>query len=149
MNLIITVRATPRPGGSKIAGFNHTTGKSFVRPANKHTATWRQDVRNAALLAYRGQPEAGAMEARYVFLFNRPASHFGTGKNKNTLKASAPQFHTKKPDLTKLIRSTEDALTGIIWVDDSQVCRRTDEKKYISDSEFEGVVVTIRSISEN
>jgi Holliday junction resolvase RusA-like endonuclease len=37
------------------------------------------------------------------------------------LKRSAPTLHTQKPDTTKLIRCTEDALQGVCWHDDCQV----------------------------
>jgi len=34
-----------------------------------------------------------------------------------------------RPDLDKLIRAICDALTGVIWVDDAQVCRLRDVRK--------------------
>lgn len=38
--------------------------------------------------------------------------------------------HTKKPDVDKLTRFLFDALTGIVWKDDSQVCYATINKVY-------------------
>lgn len=57
------------------------------------------------------------------FFFQRPKSHFGTGRNSGNLKPSAPREHVQKPDLSKLIRAAEDALSGIVYRDDSQVYR--------------------------
>lgn len=56
------------------------------------------------------------------FFFRRPEGHYGTGANAVHLKKSAPHFKTTKPDVSKLIRCLEDALTGKLWVDDKQVC---------------------------
>jgi Holliday junction resolvase RusA-like endonuclease len=141
--IMFFVRDTPRPGGSKRAF--HSKGKTWIVDANKNTKTWRESVRQAALKAYKGKPLKEALEVTHEFFFRRPSSHYGTGKNQNQLKLSAPKYHTKKPDLTKLIRSTEDALTGIIWVDDSQVISRTDLKRYCN-LENEGASITIRII---
>lgn len=142
----IIVKDQPRPGGSKKA-FSHG-GKAWVVDANKHTKTWREAVRVAAHSQYSGEPSDEPLKANYIFYFNRPKSHYRAGKNSHLLKENAPKYHTKKPDLTKLIRSTEDALTGIIWVDDAQVYKRSDEKKYCEDLDTEGVMVEIKGVDK-
>lgn len=38
--------------------------------------------------------------------------------------------HTKQPDVDKLLRALMDALTGIVWVDDSQVSFVAVNKSY-------------------
>ena len=80
------------------------------------------------------QPVAGPVSASYRFFFKRPASHYGTGRNADTLKKSAPDMHTQRPDLVNLIKCMEDALTGIIWRDDSQV-REIDAVKFWAESD--------------
>ncbi len=59
-----------------------------------------------------------------VFTFARPKSHYRSGKNAHLLRddaPSAPANHSG-PDLSKLARSTEDALTDAgVWVDDGLV----------------------------
>lgn len=67
---------------------------------------------------------------RLTFIMPRPKAHFGTGKNAGVLKATAPKYHTSKPDRGKLARAVEDALTMIAYVDDSQVCCGPIEKIY-------------------
>jgi Holliday junction resolvase RusA-like endonuclease len=146
MKLTIKVRDVPRPGGSKVAGFNRKTGKGFVRAASPHTATWRNSVLHAAILTYKGSPIDKACRVRYVFAFSRPKSHYGSGKNSQVLKPSAPEYHTKKPDLTKLIRSTEDALTGIVWKDDCQTSQYHGEKRYCEPWEHEGCIISIETL---
>lgn len=124
------VPGTPRPGGSKVAGFNRKTGKSFVRETGKHTADWRSAVAYVATLTYKGEPLTGPVELRVTFRMPRPAHHFGKGKNEGVLKGTAPTWHTSAPDATKLMRSTEDALKGITWRDDSQVVVQSATKIY-------------------
>jgi Holliday junction resolvase RusA-like endonuclease len=52
------------------------------------------------------------------------------------------ECHTKKPDLDKLVRATKDALTGVAWVDDSQVIAVDAVKAYARDRI--GVSITVR-----
>jgi len=79
-----------------------------------------------------------------VFVLNRPKAHYGTGKNARMLKPSAPTEPTVKPDLIKMARAVEDAMSGIVYKDDSQVCKyRNLEKRYALDGEVEGVYVTV------
>jgi len=81
-----------------------------------------------------------AIQIRLAFVMPRPKSHYGTGKNAATLKRFVPSYHTSKPDLDKLIRCVKDALTGVAWKDDSQVCEVVADKKY---GETPGVNVEI------
>ncbi len=142
----IEVLGIPRPGGSKTPGQNKKTGKLFVRPSNPNTAVWRSEVTQAASLQYAGPLLSGPVKMTYEFLFPRPKKHFGTGKNAQKLKDAAPRWHVTKPDLTKIIRSTEDALTGIVWKDDCLVCKRLESKRYCYEGERPGVRLTIEEI---
>lgn len=140
----IEVLGLPRPGGGKIGGFNRNTGKSFVRPDNPNTAVWRSDVMVAAHAQYQGDLLTGPIRMEYDFRFPRPKYHF---RKNGELKPNAPIWHTTKPDLTKVIRSTEDALTGIVWRDDSLVCTRREDKRYCNANEVPGCTMTIFEIS--
>ncbi|MBS2008236.1 MAG: RusA family crossover junction endodeoxyribonuclease [Cyanobacteria bacterium SZAS TMP-1] len=141
----IEVCGLPRPGGSKIPGLRKD-GTLFVRPASKHTSTWMGQVEDAAVEQMTGELLCGAIEMFYEFRFPRPKKHF-RGKSE-TLRADAPIWHTNKPDLTKIIRSTEDALTGIVWKDDSKVCKRAESKRYCNGNEKPGVTMTIFEIHD-
>ena len=76
---------------------------------------------NARAEEFGWEPFAGPVAVTYRFCFSRPKSHFGTGRNADELKASAPHWHAQRPDLVNLMKCLEDALTGIVWKDDSQV----------------------------
>lgn len=82
---------------------------------------WRQDVAVAARSVYHGALIDSPLQVVMRFERPRPKSHYGTGRNSGRLKDSAPDFPTARPDLLKLARAVEDALTGVVWRDDSQI----------------------------
>lgn len=125
--IIFFVPGIPQPGGSKKA---FVVGKRAVVVEDaKRNKDWRASVALAAS-AHFASPLAGPLAFRMDFIFPRPAGHYGSGKNARTLRPSAPKHHTVKPDVTKLVRSTEDALKGIAWFDDSQVVDQHPTKDY-------------------
>ena len=98
--------------------------------SSKKVKPWRQDVKHAALAAAATVPGwavlDGPLAAAVVFTFARPKGHYRTGRNAHLLRDTAPARPTVYPDLSKILRSTEDALTGVIWADDARMveCRR-------------------------
>lgn len=122
MTLAFTVPGVPAPQGSK----NPWGGE-----ANARTRPWRAAVSAEAALHWGGRPLLGGpVEVAVQFAFPRPKAHYGTGRNANKLKDSAPEFVTKAPDLDKLARAIGDALTGIVYRDDAQIARLEVEKVY-------------------
>ena len=139
MAIQIVVEGTPRPGGSKTPGISKS-GKLFVRDANPLTAVWKAEVADAANVQYWGELLAGPVSCRFHFRFARPKHHF---RKNGKLRPDAPYFHTITPDLDKIVRSTSDALTGIVWTDDALVCSRAEEKRYCNPGEKPGATITI------
>ena len=145
--LIYQFRAvgTPRPGGSKRAVLNKKTGRIMVFDDCAENKTWRQDVKEAAIQATR--PGAalldGCLMLDVTFLLTRPTGHFGTGQNCARIKGSAPPYPNTSPDATKLVRSTEDALTGILWVDDARITDQTARKRYCDPGQAPGAEISI------
>ena len=82
---------------------------------------WRQEVACAARAKFDGPLLVGPVSLSLRFYRPRPQGHFGKGRNVGRLKASAPKHPTTRPDTLKLARGVEDACSGILWVDDSQV----------------------------
>jgi len=114
-----------------------------MSPANKRQKPWMADVKASAWAATEGifyRPLTGAVILKVQFQFTRPKSHYGSGKNAGQVKGSAPKYHITKPDLTKLTRAVEDALTGVIWRDDSQVVSQRPTKRY---SDAPGALISI------
>lgn len=139
------VPGKPACAGSKKAFINPRTHKIVVAHDDERTMPWRTNVQGHALLAMRDckRIDSGPIQLAIVFLLERPKSHFGTGGNANKLKESAPRFVVTKPDLTKIVRAIEDALTGICWTDDNQVVHHNTVKKYVSDMGIPGAEITI------
>lgn len=118
------VQGFPKPGGSKRAFCNKKTGKTWVKDMSDN-ADWKAAVRQEAL-RHCSRLLEGPLYVRVTFFLMRPKGHHG----KRGLKPSAPDYPTGKPDATKLWRSTEDALTGIAWKDDSQIVSQHIFKRY-------------------
>jgi Holliday junction resolvase RusA-like endonuclease len=74
-----------------------------------------------------------AVEISIKYYFPRPKTHYGTGKNKGTIKANYQDVeHIVKPDLDNLNKAVFDAVTnGGLWKDDSLVCKQSSNKQYI------------------
>lgn len=121
--LDIRVYGAPAPQGSKNAFRNQHTGKIQQVEASKKVKPWREAVTAAALATGAGDrpPYDGPVIASMVFTFQRPKSHYRTGRNAHLLRDAAPARPAGKPDLSKLIRSTEDALTHVVLKDDSRI----------------------------
>jgi len=131
----LEVPGRPAPQGSK-KGFARG-GKVAMVEMSRHVKPWREDVRTAAekwIADHPGlYPIQGALSVDMVFSIARPKGHFGTGRNAGVLKPSAPAYPTGAPDLSKLARSTEDAITSAgLWSDDSRVVHYGRlEKQYV------------------
>ena len=137
------VYGLPRPGGSKTAFYNKKLGRAMIVDACKTVKTWRQDVKTAALSV---KPDAlfdGCLRFDCTFLMPRPKGHFRTGKNAHLLRDTAPPCPNTKPDLLKLGRSTEDALTGIMWVDDARIVHEILSKSFAVGGETIGADILI------
>lgn len=106
---------------------------------------WREAVKAAALQAMGDGWERldGPVWLEVTFYYARPRSHYGTGRNAAVLKPSAPVWKTSVPDVSKLARSTEDALTDVgLWRDDALVVRLGASKSWSRDG-FQGAVVSV------
>lgn len=143
------VPGIPAPGGSKRAfiikkGGVMTGRVAMVDAGGQRTKDWRQACVMVAQEKRPTEPYRGALRVDFRFVMPRIKAHFHTSKAKlGQLREDAPQSHITKPDRTKLTRSTEDALKGIIWADDSQIVAGETTKTY---GEQPGCHVTVTEI---
>ena len=88
-----------------------------------------------------GMHFTNAVKVEMVFSYQRPASHFGTGRNAGVIKRSAPFWKKTRPDLSKLVRAVEDAMvdSGLLH-DDGQIAILEARKSY---DRPHGVKVTV------
>lgn len=155
--IVITVYGAPGPQGSK-----RHLGNGVMIESSKKVKPWRQDVKDAALdameiggrvIPVHRPPLDGPLALHVVFTAVRPKSHYRTGRNAHLLRDSAPARPSGPPDLSKLIRSTEDALTEAgAWVDDARVVEVFAEKRFAGEGpdalDRTGAVIRIRSIGD-
>lgn len=89
------------------------------------------------------EPLKGDLSMKIVFVFERPKSHYRTGKYSGEIKESAPTEHTKKPDLDNLAKFVMDSMNKMIFHDDSQVHNLLLIKKYSDPGEEEYTEITL------
>lgn len=139
----IRVHGIPAPGGSK-RGFV-VNGRANIVDDCKRNKPWRDTVAAAVLEVIHG-PMTGPLRFSVMFIMPRPKSHY---KKNGVIKPGARhEFPTKKPDRTKLLRSTEDALKGIAWIDDTQAVQGEIGKRYVRDGETCGALLVIERATQ-
>lgn len=139
--MIFFIPGHPKTAGSKRAFFNKHTGKAMVIDTCNN-----KDWKTAC--AWKGkeqgvQPFTVPLSLTVTFVMPRPKSHYHVGKKAGQLRLDAPVWHSSKPDATKLVRCLEDALTGILWRDDSLIVKQDIRKVY---GEEIGAVVAVEVI---
>jgi Holliday junction resolvase RusA-like endonuclease len=117
----LMVYGMPAPQGSKSYKGMSKSGRAILAESSKLVAPWRQDVvhaakdlmaKNAGLLHPVRFPMDGPSVGRMIFTRPKP-------KSAPKRKAS---WVTTTPDLSKLVRSTEDALvTAGLIADDARI----------------------------
>lgn len=153
------VPGIPRPSGSKqsFVPIDKKTGQPYRSKKNgrivvntvddsKHGKVWKSIVSSVALTIRPVPTLTQALAVTMIFYMPRPKDHFHTSKARmGQLKDDAPEYHTSKPDATKLVRGTEDALTSIIWRDDAQIVVQKNAKFY-EDGRGPGCEITISEV---
>lgn len=109
----LRVHGAPAPQGSKRAFHHKATGNIQMLEMSKKVKPWREAVRgNAEDTRGDTPPLDGPLRVDMVFTLRKPAS---APKRRRT-------WPDRTPDLSKLARSTEDALTQAgVWADDARV----------------------------
>lgn len=123
----ITVYGTPAPQGSKRFVGHAKSGRGIMVESSAKVKPWREAVKWAVLSL---PPEtcriSGPVDVEMVFTLPKPKSALRSRRT----------WPDRKPDLSKLVRSTEDALTdGGAWEDDARVVRLTASKVFPGEGE--------------
>ena len=148
-----TVLGTPAPQGSKRAFVGKSGRAHVIESSHDRVKSWRQAVIDAVQPEHRAFRFTGLpVEVGMIFHLKRPKSHFRTGRNAHLLRGDAPVYPSGTPDLSKLARATEDALSDAgVWADDAQVVRYSALAKYwCSDADLPallpGAIISIKEI---
>jgi Holliday junction resolvase RusA-like endonuclease len=89
------------------------------------------------------EPILGPIMVTVVFYFGRVKSHYKTGKNSSMLRDDCPEWHTSRKDIDNLQKLIFDALNGIFWRDDAQICWVEAQKKYSESPRTEITITTL------
>ena len=143
---MIVVRGKPAPQGSKVSFRN-----GYMKEASQFLMPWRNQIVSACIeqKINNGKIIEDPVEIFIDFLFHRPQTHYGTGRNERNLKPSAPQYPTTRTtgDIDKLCRSTLDGLSipsgGILLRDDSLVVNLRAKKSFATKGGFQGAFIHI------
>jgi Holliday junction resolvase RusA-like endonuclease len=112
----------------------------FIRPVtHDRTISWQARVAEIALAAGVRRIEGGVY-LRMRFCFEWPASSW------RKTKPRPLAVHTQKPDLTNLVKAVEDALTGIAYRDDAQVCETVVSKVKLRQGEPARVEIEVGAV---
>jgi crossover junction endodeoxyribonuclease RusA len=119
--LYVTVFGTAVPQGSK----RHVGNGRMIESA-KQLRPWRKQV-SQTVTASLGDWELtkDPIHVTITFRLQRPASV------SNPRRVNFRLWPTVKPDIDKLTRAILDSMTGIVYVDDSQVVKLRAEKQYV------------------
>ncbi len=121
------------------------SGKTFAHnytpkddPVNSYKATVRLAARDLGLI----EPIDGPVRVDIDFYLPRP---------KRLMRRKDPPGaipHTAKPDRDNLEKATTDALKGLLWRDDAQICDGRVRKWYAEKDGVPRVEIEIREVEE-
>lgn len=84
----------------------------------------------------------GPVELSLIFNVKRPVSHYGTGRNSDKVKPSAPAYPTRS-DVDNYCKFVMDCLNKQVFPDDRHVVRLIAEKRF---SETGSVEIQVKSV---
>ena len=119
--------------GARTCTANYTPSKHPVQQ-------WKATVAIAWSDACDHEPLNGPVRLEVLFVAPRP-QRLLTRAWRHVLV-----WHEKKPDLDNLLKALKDALTGLAWRDDSQVCQCYCEKRYANHDEQPHATITVKEV---
>lgn len=134
MPISFTVSGQAKPKGSMRAFMPKGARYPILTSSNASLKDWEQIVRHVAQ-DYSDAYTTGPVRVRLRFNLPRPKS----------LSARVSRPHTKRPDVDKLARAVLDALTGVLFKDDSQVYCLMATKMYTNVDEPPNVRITVNT----
>jgi len=105
----------------------------------------KEEIRRMVRTLAPEKPLDEPLEVIIFLYYSRPKNHYGTGRNANKLKDSAPWWKTTTPDRDNADKIYLDALKGLFWSDDARICAGPVIKQY---SEIPRTEIFINKIKE-
>lgn len=137
--IAFNVHGIPQTQGSMKAFMPKGARFPVVTHGSKRLTVWRNLV---AMEASRVRPKeiwTGPLRMEVVFRMQRPKTHY----NKKGVRPSAPALPAGSlHDLDKFIRGVLDALTGVVYRDDGQICEIVAHKEYATSTAGASVMIS-------
>ena len=112
-------------------------------PSKKDKKLWLKNV----MQHVPKKPFTEPLNVMLQFYFKRPKSHFRTGKYSGIRKEKAPKFNDKIPDIDNLAKFVLDAMNGVFYKDDKQICQLHCSKNYTEGCNDESYqIITIQPL---
>lgn len=141
----IFIPGQPVPQGSMVPFIDKRTKKANLKPDNeRELMSWRRNVTAHARIKWPGSPTNNPIRLDVVFWFSRTKL---TAGGPQRLSGRVPCNRTT-PDRDKLLRAVQDALTGVVYVDDSRAIAGETEKRFVGPKERPGVLLRIEELPE-
>lgn len=124
------------PGRAAPQGSKRHVGHGILVESSKACAPWRTTVAWAVSQVWKSAPLLGPVGLELEFVMPRPTS---------TPKRRTPPA-IKKPDVDKLQRAVLDALTKVVWADDSVITEVRAMKRLAELDEQPGCQIRVREL---
>lgn len=154
------VPGKPQTAGSKTAvpmGARMGVIEAGSKESRARKRSWRGDLRVAASRALAANPgflpeRESPLSLTLVIVRKRPSVHMRSGAHAGCVKPQAIGLQpVQRPDTVKITRALEDALTGVVWADDSQIVKHHLYKAFGDQAGFlassEGVLVSVSVVA--
>lgn len=127
--LAFRVYGIAQPKGSTRAFLPKGGRVPIITESNRNVRSWQQLVAQAAsaTLAVTAPEEVAGLRTGPVWLV---VDYWLPRPKKYWSPRHAHVAHCTRPDLDKLVRAVQDALTGVVWTDDSGVIGVIAHKQY-------------------
>lgn len=128
-SFVLIVEGEPVPQlGPRVIRFGRGENARAGLKANPRTADYQDIVRQRALYEWNGRPLIDvAIQATATFYRTMPSSF---SKSKIQAALMGDLLPTTKPDCSNLMKAFEDALRGVVMIDDAQITDMIVRKRY-------------------
>lgn len=133
--------AQPRQRHRVLTAGGRTFAQNYT-PAKHPVNAFKAAVQLAARQAYTGPPIEGPVSLAMTAIFPRPKRLMW--KSRTMLC----EWHTTKPDADNVVKAVKDALSGLLWRDDCQVCQLIVDKWIAGGDDQPGVVIQVEKLNK-
>ena len=138
----VFVPGKAEPKGSARAFYVPKLGRAVITSDNPKVKSWEKAIRakwrSVTMIEPYTGPAAGPFRLEVLFVLARI---------KSLPKRGPTRPHVTRSDADKMLRSVGDALTGVVWNDDSQIIDVRGRKRYAEIGEEPGAHIWVEALA--